>query len=67
MNAWKRWLPGLQVLSRYEAPWLPHDLMAGLVLTTMLVPVGIAYAVASGVIEVAAVVPLAPRPLAWLA
>src|SRR6188768_495433 len=49
MNAWKRWLPGLQMLSRYEAAWLPHDLMAGLVLTTMLVPVGIAYAVASGV------------------
>ena len=49
MNALKRWLPGLQMLSRYEAAWLPHDLMAGLVLTTMLVPVGIAYAVASGV------------------
>jgi high affinity sulfate transporter 1 len=49
MNDWKRWLPGLQTLSRYEAAWLPHDLMAGLVLTTMLVPVGIAYAVASGV------------------
>ncbi len=44
-----RWLPGLQMLRRYEAAWLPHDLMAGLVLTTMLVPVGIAYAVASGV------------------
>jgi high affinity sulfate transporter 1 len=43
-----RWLPGLQTLSRYEAAWLPHDVMAGLVLTTMLVPVGIAYAVASG-------------------
>jgi high affinity sulfate transporter 1 len=28
---------------------LRHDIMAGLVLTTMLVPVGIAYAVASGV------------------
>src|SRR6187431_2054622 len=46
---WTRWLPGLQVLSRYEAAWLPADLVAGLVLTTMLVPVGIAYAVASGV------------------
>jgi MFS superfamily sulfate permease-like transporter len=44
-----RWLPGLQILRRYEAAWLPHDLIAGLVLTTMLVPVGIAYAVASGV------------------
>src|SRR5688572_330128 len=49
MNGWKRWLPGLQIISRYEAAWLPNDLMAGLVLTTMLVPVGIAYAVASGV------------------
>jgi high affinity sulfate transporter 1 len=29
--------------------WLGHDIVAGLVLTTMLVPVGIAYAVASGV------------------
>jgi high affinity sulfate transporter 1 len=29
--------------------WLQHDIVAGLVLTTMLVPVGIAYAVASGV------------------
>jgi len=45
---WIRWLPGLQVLRRYEAAWLPRDLLAGLVLTTMLVPVGIAYAVASG-------------------
>src|SRR5678815_3928671 len=49
MTGWKRWLPGLQMLKRYEAAWLPHDLMAGLVLTTMLVPVGIAYALASGV------------------
>jgi high affinity sulfate transporter 1 len=49
MNRWTRWLPGLQTLRHYEAAWLPRDLMAGLVLTTMLVPVGIAYAVASGV------------------
>src|SRR5678815_5248292 len=48
MNRWQRWLPGLEVLRRYEAAWLPKDVMAGLVLTTMLVPVGIAYAVASG-------------------
>ena len=48
MDRWQRWLPGLQVLLRYEAAWLPNDIMAGLVLTTMLVPVGIAYAVASG-------------------
>ena len=49
MKGWTRWLPGLQTLRSYEAGWLPHDLVAGLVLTTMLVPVGIAYAVASGV------------------
>src|SRR6476469_1041195 len=62
MNRWTRWLPGLQILNRYEAAWLPHDLMAGLVLTTMLVPVGIAYAVASGVAGIyglyATIVPL---------
>jgi high affinity sulfate transporter 1 len=44
-----RWIPGLLVLRRYERAWLRHDLLAGLVLTTMLVPVGIAYAQASGV------------------
>jgi high affinity sulfate transporter 1 len=45
---WKRWLPGLQLASRYEARWLRSDLAAGLALAAMLVPVGIAYAVASG-------------------
>jgi high affinity sulfate transporter 1 len=49
LNRWTRWLPGLQTLGHYQAAWLPRDLVAGLVLTTMLVPVGIAYAVASGV------------------
>src|SRR6516162_968114 len=49
MNRWKRWLPGLQILSEYQAAWFAGDLMAGLVLATMLVPVGIAYALASGV------------------
>ena len=48
-NGLKRWVPGLQVLRNYKAEWLPRDVMAGLVLTTMLVPVGIAYATASGV------------------
>src|SRR6476619_2406933 len=49
MRRWKRWLPGFQILSDYKAAWFPHDVMAGLVLATMLVPVGIAYALASGV------------------
>jgi high affinity sulfate transporter 1 len=46
---WIRWLPGLRTLRHYEIAWLRHDISAGLVLATMLVPVGIAYAVASGV------------------
>ena len=43
-----RWLPGVQTLRQYNPAWLRDDIVAGLVLTTMLVPVGIAYAVASG-------------------
>jgi high affinity sulfate transporter 1 len=46
--SWIRWLPGLSILREYRAGWLIHDIVAGLVLTTMLVPVGIAYATASG-------------------
>lgn len=45
----RRWFPGLQTLRHYPLAWLPHDIVAGLVLTTLLVPVGIAYATASGV------------------
>ena len=46
---WTRWLPGLDTLRHYESSWLRHDLVSGLVMTAMLVPVGIAYAEASGV------------------
>jgi MFS superfamily sulfate permease-like transporter len=46
---WTRWLPGLTTLRQYDPSWLRHDIVAGLVMTTMLVPVGIAYAEASGV------------------
>lgn len=42
-------MPGLDTLRHYEIAWLRHDLFAGLALTAVLVPVGIAYAVASGV------------------
>jgi high affinity sulfate transporter 1 len=48
MKHWMHWLPGLDTLRRYETAWLPHDIFAGVVLATMLVPVGIAYAAASG-------------------
>ncbi|HEX5264812.1 MAG TPA: sulfate permease [Phenylobacterium sp.] len=59
---WMHWLPGLQVARTYRPAWLLSDLVAGLVLTTVLTPVGIAYAVASGVPAVyglyATIVPL---------
>ena len=48
-HGWMRWVPGLLTLRQYQAAWLAHDVAAGVVLATMLVPVGIAYAVASGV------------------
>jgi high affinity sulfate transporter 1 len=49
MKGLMKWLPGVQMLKDYQAAWFVSDLVAGLVLTTMLVPVGIAYAEASGV------------------
>src|ERR1041384_2257712 len=45
---WMRWLPGLLTLRQYQFGWVAHDVAAGSVLTTVLVPVGIAYAIASG-------------------
>jgi high affinity sulfate transporter 1 len=47
-NGWIRWLPGVLTLRQYQASWLAHDAVAGVVLAAMLVPVGIAYATASG-------------------
>jgi high affinity sulfate transporter 1 len=43
-----RWLPGLKVLQDYQSEWLRQDVVAGLVLTAVLVPVGMAYAEAAG-------------------
>ena len=47
-TALARRLPGLATLRSYERSWLPRDLVAGLVLTAVLVPVGMGYAEASG-------------------
>src|SRR5438309_9515014 len=46
---WQAYLPGLKMLRQYRLGWMRNDIVAGIVLSTMLVPVGIAYAVASGV------------------
>ncbi len=43
-----KWLPGLYTLRHYDRTWLRNDLMAGLVLTAVLVPVGMGYAQAAG-------------------
>ena len=44
-----RWAPGILTAQTYKMNWLGHDLIAGTVLAAMLAPVGVAYAVASGV------------------
>ena len=43
-----RWLPGLRTVREYQRAWLPNDLVAGVVLTALLVPVGMGYAQAAG-------------------
>src|SRR5512136_649607 len=43
-----RWLPGLRLWPTYQRSWLAKDVVAGLVLTALLVPVGMGYAEAAG-------------------
>ena len=43
-----RWLPGLRLWRTYQPSWLAKDVVAGLVLTAVLVPVGMGYAEAAG-------------------
>src|SRR6478672_4617360 len=42
------WVPGIRVLRTYERGWLSRDLIAGIVLVTLLVPQGMAYAELAG-------------------
>jgi MFS superfamily sulfate permease-like transporter len=64
-----RWLPGLNTVRSYQSEWLRRDVVAGLVMTTMLVPVGIAYAEASGLPGInglyATIVPLLGVRIIW--
>ena len=41
-------IPGVRMLRTYERAWLPKDVVAGLVLTALLVPQGMAYAELAG-------------------
>ncbi len=43
-----RFVPGLDVVSSYRRRWLAKDIIAGVVLTTLLVPQGMAYAELAG-------------------
>ncbi|MFI1028673.1 SulP family inorganic anion transporter [Streptomyces sp. NPDC020951] len=43
-----RAVPGIRALSSYRREWLVKDLIAGIVLTTLLVPQGMAYAELAG-------------------
>jgi high affinity sulfate transporter 1 len=43
-----RWVPGLRAISSYQREWLAKDIVAGVVLTTLLVPQGMAYAELAG-------------------
>jgi len=47
-SALARWLPGVVALTHYERGWLSSDIVAGIVLTAFLVPVGMGYAEAAG-------------------
>jgi high affinity sulfate transporter 1 len=47
-RALSRFVPGLGVLKTYRREWLPRDLIAGVVLATLLVPQGMAYAELAG-------------------
>jgi high affinity sulfate transporter 1 len=42
------WVPGLRTVSSYQRQWLARDIVAGVVLTTLLVPQGMAYAELAG-------------------
>ena len=43
-----KWLPGVRLLARYKRSWLRRDIFAGIVLSTLLVPQGMAYAELAG-------------------
>jgi hypothetical protein len=42
------WVAGLQAVRSYRRQWLAKDIVAGVVLTTLLVPQGVAYAELAG-------------------
>jgi high affinity sulfate transporter 1 len=57
-----KWFPGVGVMARYQRSWWRDDILAGVVLTAILIPAGIGYAQVSGLPPVtglyATIVPL---------
>jgi high affinity sulfate transporter 1 len=45
---WQGHVPGVALVTAYERSWLPKDVVAGLVLSALLVPQGMAYAQLAG-------------------
>jgi high affinity sulfate transporter 1 len=50
-----RFLPGLTAVRRYERGWLRDDLVAGIVLTSLLIPQGMAYGELAGLPAIAGI------------
>ena len=47
-QGWRTFVPGLAVVTSYQRRWLTKDVVAGLVLSALLVPQGMAYADLAG-------------------
>jgi high affinity sulfate transporter 1 len=47
-SGWRAYLPGVALITSYQRKWLPRDIVAGLVLSALLVPQGMAYAELAG-------------------
>ena len=45
---WRGYVPGVALITSYQRKWLPRDIVAGLVLSALLVPQGMAYAELAG-------------------
>ena len=45
---WQEYVPGVELARSYQRGWLPKDIVAGLVLSALLVPQGMAYAQLAG-------------------
>ena len=45
---WWAYVPGVALVKSYQRKWLPKDIVAGLVLSALLVPQGMAYADLAG-------------------